>query len=106
MRDILLFIGAALFEIFGCFTFWLYFRLHKSAYWVIPGTVSLVLFAFLLSQVKVDFAGRTYAIYGGIYIMASIAWLYIVEHKSPDMWDIIGAGICILGAMIILLAPR
>ncbi|MFZ6012791.1 MAG: YnfA family protein [Bacteroidota bacterium] len=106
MRDILLFIGAAFFEIFGCFTFWLYFRLHKSVLWLIPGLVSLILFALLLSQIKVDFAGRTYAIYGGIYIVASIVWLYAVEHKTPDAWDIIGGGICILGAMIIFLMPR
>ncbi|MFN3951251.1 MAG: YnfA family protein [Thermaurantimonas sp.] len=106
MKDILLFTSAAFFEIFGCFAFWSFIRLKKSVYWLIPGFVSLIVFAYLLTKVQTDFAGRAYAIYGGIYIAASLLWLYIVEHNTPDKWDIIGAGVCIAGALIILLIPR
>ncbi|MBX2890480.1 MAG: hypothetical protein KF734_06100 [Saprospiraceae bacterium] len=45
-------------------------------------------------------------IYGGIYIVASLLWLYFVEHQTPDKWDLAGAGICIAGALIILFMPR
>lgn len=106
MRDIALFFGAALFEILGCFTFWSYFKLNKSAYWLIPGILSLVLFAFLLTKVQSEFAGRAFAIYGGIYIAASLGWLYFIENSTPDKWDFIGAGVCIIGAIIILFMPR
>lgn len=106
MKDILIFISAAFFEIFGCFAFWSYIRLNKSIYWLIPGIISLILFAFLLTKVQTEFAGRAYAIYGGIYIVASLLWLYIVEHNTPDKWDIIGASFCIAGALIILFIPR
>lgn len=106
MKDIVLFISAAFFEIFGCFTFWSYIRLNKSVYWLIPGFISLVLFAFLLTKVQAEFAGRAYAIYGGIYIASSIFWLYLVELRIPDKWDIIGSSVCIAGALIILLMPR
>jgi small multidrug resistance family-3 protein len=75
-------------------------------YWLIPGIISLMFFAFLLTKVQTEFAGRAYAIYGGIYIAASLLWLYLVEHNTPDKWDIIGAGVCIAGALIILLMPR
>lgn len=106
MKDILIFIAAAFFEIFGCFAFWSYIRLNKSIYWLVPGIISLILFAFLLTKVQTEFAGRAYAIYGGIYIVASLLWLYIVEHNTPDKWDIIGASFCIAGALIILFIPR
>jgi small multidrug resistance family-3 protein len=106
VKDLFLFILAALLEIFGCYTLWLYFRLHKSAYWLIPGILSLVLFAFVLTRVQSEFAGKTYAIYGGIYIASSLFWLHFVEHNSPDKWDIIGACVCITGALIILFVPR
>ncbi|MCX7985822.1 MAG: YnfA family protein [Bacteroidales bacterium] len=106
MRDVLIFISAAFFEIFGCYAFWLYFRLHKSFWWVMAGVVSLIIFAFLLTKVNVSFAGRAYAVYGGIYIAASFLWLYLVEGITADKWDIIGAIICIIGALIILLTPR
>ena len=106
MRDILIYIGAAFFEIFGCFAFWNYFKLNKSPYWLLPGILSLIVFAYLLTKVQTEFAGRAYAIYGGIYIVASLFWLYFAEHQMPDKWDIIGAGVCLSGAFIILFMPR
>lgn len=82
------------------------FRLQKPFYWIVPGILSLILFAYLLTKVHTEFAGRAYAIYGGIYIVASLFWLYFAEHIKPDKWDIIGASICISGALIILFMPR
>ena len=97
---------AAVAEIAGCFAFWAWLRLGKSILWVGPGIVSLVLFAYLLTRVDVLFAGRAYAAYGGVYIFASLLWLWIVEGARPDRWDVIGAAVCFLGAAIILLGPR
>ena len=67
-----IFFIAAFFEIFGCFAFWLYFRLEKTPLWLALGTVSLILFAYVLTKIDVEQAGRVYAIYGGIYIFASL----------------------------------
>ncbi|HMP93517.1 MAG TPA: YnfA family protein [Phnomibacter sp.] len=106
MKDIVLYIAAAFFEIFGCFAFWKFFKLQKPWYWLVPGAVSLIIFGFLLTRVQAEFAGRAYAIYGGIYIAASLSWLYFAEHQSPDRWDIVGAAICLAGACIILFMPR
>lgn len=106
MRDIIIYTIAAFFEIFGCFAFWNYFKSDKSVHWLVPGVISLVIFAFLLTKVQTEFAGRAYAIYGGIYIAASLAWLYWAENQTPDRWDIVGAVVCIIGALIILLMPR
>lgn len=106
MKNIIIYIAAAFFEIFGCFAFWNYFKLHKSIYWLIPGIFSLIVFAYLLTKVQAKFAGQSYAIYGGIYIAASLLWMYFAEHQTPDKWDIIGAGVCIAGAIIILFMPR
>lgn len=97
---------AAVFEIAGCFAFWAWLRLGKSALWTLPGLVSLALFALLLTRVETDAAGRAYAAYGGIYIAASLLWLWLVERQSPDRWDAIGAAICMVGAAVILLGPR
>ncbi|HTV71624.1 MAG TPA: YnfA family protein [Rhizobiaceae bacterium] len=101
-----IFIAAALAEIAGCFAFWAWWRLDKSALWLAPGIASLILFAWLLTLVDVPAAGRAYAAYGGIYIIASLGWLWVAESVRPDRWDMIGAVICIVGASVILLAPR
>jgi small multidrug resistance family-3 protein len=98
--------GAALAEIAGCFSFWAWLRLGKTAWWLVPGMASLALFATLLTLVPSDAAGRAYAAYGGIYIVASILWLWIAEGMRPDRWDMAGGAVCLAGAALILLGPR
>lgn len=58
--------AAALAEIGGCLTFWAWLRLDKSAWWFAPGMLSLALFAYLLTRIDSDFAGRIYAAYAPI----------------------------------------
>ncbi len=106
MLTIAAYIGAALAEIAGCFAFWAWLRLDKPVWWVLPGLLALVLFAYLLTLVDSAAAGRTYAAYGGVYIVSSICWLWLVEGVRPDRWDAVGAVICLIGAMIIVAGPR
>ncbi|SVA53821.1 uncharacterized protein METZ01_LOCUS106675, partial [marine metagenome] len=97
---------AAVAEIIGCFAFWAWLRLDKSVYWILPGIVSLIVFAVLLTRINSMFAGRTFAAYGGVYIVASLLWLWIIEGQRLDKWDILGAIICIAGAVLILFGHR
>lgn len=101
-----LFTAAALCEIGGCFAFWLWLRQGRSPLWALAGTLLLLLFAWLLTRVESAAAGRAFAAYGGIYIAASLGWMWAVEGMRPDRWDYAGAAFCLIGSMIILLAPR
>ncbi len=83
---------AALAEIGGCFAFWAWLRMGRSVW--------------LLTLIPSEAAGRAYAAYGGVYILSSILWLWIVESRVPDRWDVSGAAICLAGAAIILFGPR
>jgi small multidrug resistance family-3 protein len=100
------FAAAALAEIAGCFAFWAWLRLGRSAWWTLPGTASLIVFALLLTRIDAAFAGRAYAAYGGIYIAASLGWLWAVEGSRPDRFDLAGAALCLGGAGIILFGRR
>jgi small multidrug resistance family-3 protein len=106
MNIVLAYIGAAIAEIAGCFSFWAWLRLGKSAWWLVPGQLSLTLFAYLLTLIESNAAGRIYAAYGGVYIVASIGWLWIAEGIKPQWLDIIGGGICLIGTMVILYGAR
>ena len=106
MVTVFAYVGAAIAEIAGCFAFWAWLRLDRSAWWLAPGMIALAFFAYLLTLVESSAAGRSYAAYGGVYIVASIAWLWLIEGHRPDRWDISGAAICLVGASIILFAPR
>ena len=103
---LLWYVLAAAGEIAGCFAFWAWLRLHKTPLWIVPGTVSLILFAVALTRVDAAAAGRVYAAYGGIYILSSLLWLWGVEGARPDRWDVLGASVCLIGAAIILFGPR
>ncbi|MDH4744136.1 YnfA family protein [Sphingomonas sp. CBMAI 2297] len=97
---------AALAEIAGCFAFWGVLRLGKPAWWLVPGGASLALFAWLLTLSSADAAGRAYAAYGGIYILASLGWLVLVERVPPTRWDLAGAALAVLGCVVILWGRR
>ncbi|TDI64385.1 MAG: hypothetical protein E2O90_09825, partial [Alphaproteobacteria bacterium] len=75
MRAFAIYVAAAIAEIGGCFAFWAWLRLGKSALWLVPGMAALVLFAYLLTRIDSVYAGRAFAAYGGVYIAASLAWL-------------------------------
>ncbi len=106
MGNVLAFVGAAAAEIAGCFAFWAWLRMGHSAIWLVPGVAALALFAYLLTLVDSAFAGRSYAAYGGVYVAASLIWLWAVEGAKPDRWDVAGAAVCLAGMAIILFAPR
>jgi small multidrug resistance family-3 protein len=106
LKTIPIYALAAIAEIAGCFAFWAWLRLGKSALWIAPGMASLALFAWLLTLIDSAFAGRAYAAYGGAYIAAALIWLWIVEGQAPDRWDVAGAAISLLGAAVIIFGPR
>ncbi|MDX1604951.1 MAG: YnfA family protein [Candidatus Competibacterales bacterium] len=106
MNAIATYLAAALAEIGGCYAFWAWLRLGRTPLWLVPGLLALALFALLLTRIDSTFAGRAYAAYGGIYITASLLWLWLVEGARPDRWDITGAVVCLVGAGIILWGPR
>lgn len=106
MNAFIIYFATAVAEIAGCFAFWAWLRLGRSVYWIFPGLVSLAAFALLLTRIDSVFAGRAYAAYGGVYIAASLLWLWTVEGQRPDRWDMLGAAICLAGAAVILFGPR
>lgn len=103
---LLMFLLAALLEIGGCFTFWQWLRNGRSAAWAVLGVGLLAGFAWALTRAETEFAGRAYAAYGGIYIASAIGWLWLVEGRRPDLWDLGGATLCLAGTLVILLGSR
>lgn len=98
--------GAALAEIAGCFAFWAWLRQGQSVLWVVPGMAALAAFAWLLTLAPVGHAGRAFAAYGGVYIVASLAWGWAVEGRAPDGWDVGGGVLALAGAAVVLFGPR
>ncbi|CAD7288752.1 hypothetical protein LMG7974_01135 [Campylobacter majalis] len=102
ITEIIFYIVAGFFEILGCFMFWEYFKNDKPVWYLGIGVVSLVIFAFVLTRVESEFAGRAYAAYGGIYIICSLLWLNFIEKQEFGRYDLIGSIIALCGALIII----
>jgi small multidrug resistance family-3 protein len=100
--NVAVFALAAFFEIAGCFAFWAWLRRDASPLVALLGVASLIGFALTLTRVDSAFAGRAYAAYGGIYIAASLLWLWIVEGQMPTRTDVAGAALAIAGALVII----
>ena len=99
-----LFAVTALAEIVGCYLPWLVLKQGKSLLLLLPAAVSLALFAWLLTLHPAA-AGRTYAAYGGMYIVVALIWLRVVEGAALTRWDVGGAAIALVGMAVIALQP-
>ena len=105
MKTFFFYLVAALAEIVGCYLPYLWLRKGGSAWLLLPAAASLALFAWLLT-LHPTAAGRVYAAYGGVYVTVAIAWLWWVEAVKPTRWDLLGAGLCLLGMAVIMFSPR
>ncbi|HSC80666.1 MAG TPA: YnfA family protein [Chitinolyticbacter sp.] len=101
----LLFIATAIAEIVGCYLPWLWLKKDGSPWLLLPAALSLALFAWLLT-LHPSAAGRTYAAYGGVYIVVALIWLWLVDGIRPTAWDLVGGAVALTGMAIIMLAPR
>ncbi|MCU1715739.1 YnfA family protein [Pseudomonas sp. 5P_3.1_Bac2] len=95
----------ALAEILGCYLPYLWLKQGKSIWLLVPAALSLMLFAWLLT-LHPTAAGRVYAAYGGVYVAMAIVWLWLVDGIRPTSWDLVGAGVALVGMAIIMFAPR
>ena len=99
-----LFAITALLEIVGCYLPWLVLRQDKPMWLLLPAALALAAFAWLLTLHPAA-AGRTYAAYGGMYIVVALAWLYLVDGVALTRWDWVGAAVALAGMAIIALQP-
>lgn len=100
-----LFLITAVAEIVGCYLPWLVLTQGRPVWWLVPAAASLAAFAWLLT-LHPSAAGRTYAAYGGVYVVVALLWLWRVDGVVPTRWDLVGGVICLAGMAIIALQPR
>lgn len=104
-QTLALYVLTALAEILGCYLPYLWLRQNAPAWVLLPGALSLALFAWLLT-LHPTAAGRVYAAYGGVYVAVALAWLWGVDGIRPSRWDVLGVLVTLAGMAIIVFAPR
>ena len=105
LKTFALFALTAVAEILGCYLPWLWLKEGKSIWLLLPASLSLATFAWLLT-LHPTAAGRVYAAYGGVYICVAVLWLWAVDGIKPRWWDLAGSAVAVTGMLIIMFAPR
>lgn len=101
IKTTLLFFITALAEIIGCFLPWMWLRKGGSIWLLLPATLSLALFVWLLTLHPAA-SGRVYAAYGGVYVLTALLWLRVVDGVRLTLFDWIGALVALCGMLIIV----
>src|ERR1700755_1653803 len=105
IRTTALFLLAGLCEIGGGYMLWSAIR-HKQPLWLgVFGAILLAVYGIIATLQPANF-GRTYAEYGGVFVAMSILWGWKVDKIKPDLYDVAGAIVVLLGTAIIFYAPR
>lgn len=105
LYSMFIFLLSALFEVGGGYLVWIWLKNDKSVYIGILGLILLGLYGVVATLQTQNF-GRVYAAYGGIFIIFSIFWAYFIDDFKPDIYDILGGIITLLGVCIIMFAKR
>jgi small multidrug resistance family-3 protein len=106
-HSLTLFLLAGLCEIGGGYLVWVWLREGRSVWFGLIGGIVLVLYGVIPTlQPAVFNFGRVYAAYGGVFVVLSLMWGWLIDHKTPDLFDLVGAVICLFGVAIIMYWPR
>ena len=106
LKITIVFVLAGLAEIGGGYLIWQWLREGKSAVLGLLGGIALVLYGVIVTFQTFPTFGRVYAAYGGVFVFLSVLWGWGIDKKTPDFYDFLGAGICLVGVSVILFAPR
>ncbi|HLC24121.1 MAG TPA: YnfA family protein [Nitrosopumilaceae archaeon] len=103
--SLLFFFLAGLCEIGGGYLVWLWLRNDMS--WLFGAAGGFVLFLYgIIPTFQKSHFHRIYAAYGGVFIVMSILWGWWIDGTTPDLYDIIGTIIAVIGVVIIFYIPR
>jgi small multidrug resistance family-3 protein len=105
LKTSFLFVVTAIAEIIGCYLPFLWLKEGRSIWLLVPAALSLALFSWLLTLHDVS-AGRTYAAYGGVYVLVALFGMWIIEGQGPDQWDVLGVLVMLVGSSIIVFSPH
>ena len=103
--SLLLFVIAGLLEIGGGYLVWLWLKYDFS--WMLGALGGFVLFLYgVVPTFQKTHFHRIYAAYGGVFIVMSVFWGWLIDGIQPDQYDILGTFIAIIGILIIFYYPR
>ena len=103
-RSAALFLAAAIAEIGGAYLVWAGIKEHRGLLLVVLGAIALTGYGVIAAAQPSHEFGRVLAAYGGVFIVGSLLWGVAFDGFHPDVRDVLGAAICLVGVAVIMYA--
>lgn len=109
-QSVAIFCLAGVAEIMGGWLVWVAIRGNSSGkkpwWYALVGSFVLVAYGFIPCLQPTDSFGRIYAVYGGFFIVLSFLFGWLLDGDRPDVGDIVGGVISLVGVFVIMFWPR
>lgn len=79
---------------------------RKPWWYAVLGSLILVVYGFIPCLQPMDSFGRIYAAYGGFFIVLSFLFGWALDGDRPDLGDVVGGSIALLGVLVVMFWPR
>mmetsp|Transcript_25195 Transcript_25195/g.41854 ORF Transcript_25195/g.41854 Transcript_25195/m.41854 type:complete len:145 (+) Transcript_25195:63-497(+) len=110
LQSLALFCVAGVAEVVGGWLVWVAIRgtngKIKPWWFALLGSLMLVAYGFIPLLQPTDNFGRIYAAYGGFFIVLSFLFGWALDGDRPDMGDVVGGLISLVGVCLIMFWPR
>jgi small multidrug resistance family-3 protein len=97
-----IYVVAALGELGGTYCYWRWLREKGPAWLAVFGLLALLGYAVIQTLQPESRYGRVYAAYAGIFLIGAMLWGWLIDGTAPDRFDLIGAGVALVGVLIVL----
>ena len=84
---------------------WHWLREGRAVVIGVLGAFLLILYGVVPTLQPAHF-GRVYAAYGGVFVVLSLLWGWRVDGHRPDVPEIAGSTLCLVGVAVIMYWPR
>ena len=101
-----IFVVALLGELGGTYAVWRWLRSDAPPLLALAGIAALFGYATVQTLQPEDRYGRLFAAYAGVFLVGALLWGWGVDGKKPDRFDWIGAGIVLVGVIVVLYGRR
>ena len=106
LRILVIYVAAAIGELSGTYAVWRWLKAGGPAVLALLGLAALFGYAVVQTLQPESRYGRVYAAYAGVFLVGAMLWGWLIDGKTPDRFDWIGAAITLLGVVVVLFGRR